>query len=211
MNEGKIKQAGKIAAEVVSYAKSIIKPGMKFLEIADKVDDKVLELGGKPTFPINLSIDEVVTHATPSWNDGGIARGLLKVGIGVHVDDWWAENELWYERQNITKEDFQDYSFKNGLDKGDIILLWNRGDRELGDIIVFEAGFNNPLIHRIVEKNETAFETKGDNNFGQLAAERNIYPSNVLGKGIAKIPGLGWIKLIFFEGSRPAEQRGFCR
>ncbi len=129
---------------------------------------------------------------------------------GVGFDEWWTENELWYERQNITKEEFQDYRFKNGMDKGDIILLWGRGDYDLGDVIVFEAGFKNPLIHRIVEDDEV-MGTKGDNNFGQLSSEKEISEETIMGKGILRIPGLGWIKLIFFEGTRAPEQRGFCR
>ena len=64
-----LKQAGKIASEVVKYAKSIIKPGMPLLEIAEKIESKIQELGGKPAFPVNLSINEIAAHYTPSHND----------------------------------------------------------------------------------------------------------------------------------------------
>ncbi|NCN99109.1 type II methionyl aminopeptidase [Candidatus Pacearchaeota archaeon CG10_big_fil_rev_8_21_14_0_10_35_219] len=91
MNEEKIIKAGKIAKEVVDYAKSIIEPGMKLIDIANKIDDKILELGGKPAFPVNLSINEVAAHSTPAHDSDEIAKGLLKVDIGVHVDGWCAD------------------------------------------------------------------------------------------------------------------------
>jgi len=80
------KKAGKIASEVVKYAKSIIKKDMPLLEIADKIEDKIIELGAKPAFPVNLSINEIAAHYTPSYNDKAKAHGLLKVDIGVHVN-----------------------------------------------------------------------------------------------------------------------------
>lgn len=86
-----LKKAGEIHKRVMDYARSIVKPGMKLLDLAEKIDGKILELGGKAAFPVNLSIDEVAAHATPSHNDEGIARGLLKIDIGVHVDGYVAD------------------------------------------------------------------------------------------------------------------------
>lgn len=86
-----LRKAGKIAKQAVEYAKSIIKPGMKLLEIAEKIEAKIFELGGKPAFPVNLSINEIAAHYTPSYNDEALAQGLLKVDIGVHVDGFVAD------------------------------------------------------------------------------------------------------------------------
>ena len=44
-------EAGKIAVEVKKYAREIIKPGMLILEIAEKIESKIIELGGKSAFP----------------------------------------------------------------------------------------------------------------------------------------------------------------
>ena len=91
MENQKILKAGKIASEVRAYAKSFIKPNMKLLEIAEKIEDKIVKLGGKPAFPTNLSINEIAAHYTPSYNDETLAHGLLKVDFGVHVDGWTAD------------------------------------------------------------------------------------------------------------------------
>jgi methionyl aminopeptidase len=87
----KILQAGEIAKRVKEYAKSIVKPNTSLLEIAEKIENKIFELGGKPAFPTNLSINEIAAHYTPSYNDETIASGLLKVDMGVHIDGFIAD------------------------------------------------------------------------------------------------------------------------
>jgi signal peptidase I len=127
----------------------------------------------------------------------------------LEFDDWWDSNAEWYESKKINKDDFKDFPFRNGLNKGDIILVGGRGGYEIGDVIIFESDFKFPLIHRIVEINSDT-GTKGDNNFNQLPQEMDIPDDKILGKSLFRIPGLGWVKLIFFESTRPDNQKGFC-
>ena len=87
----KIFKAGKIASQVREYAKTIIKKDKLLLEIAEQIENKIIELGGKPAFPTNLSINEIAAHYTPSYDDKTLARGLLKVDFGVHIDGWIAD------------------------------------------------------------------------------------------------------------------------
>ena len=124
-------------------------------------------------------------------------------------DSWWESNSAWYDERNIEKSDFESFPFKNGLNKGDIILVFGYSKVKEGDIIIFKSTTTNPIIHRLVSQNP--LETKGDHNTGQLSIERDISDSAVLGKASARIPLIGWIKLIFFEPLRPKSQRGFCR
>ncbi len=88
MDKEKIIQAGKIAKQVKDYIKLLIKPDMPLLEIAEKIENKIKELGGEPAFPTNLSINNIAAHYTPSYNDETLAHGLLKVDFGVHIDGW---------------------------------------------------------------------------------------------------------------------------
>ena len=129
-----------------------------------------------------------------------------------HPDDfnsWWSRNGVWYKEHGISRESFESFRFENGLNKGDIILVSGRGSYKLGDVLIFNSQYRYPLIHRLVKTEP--YETKGDNNFAQLPGETDIKPEQFVGKAVARLPGLGWIKLIFFEGSKPAEQRGFCK
>jgi len=91
MNKEAIIQAGEIAIKVKEFAKSFIKKDMLLLEIADKIEAKIIELGGKLAFPTNTSINEIAAHYTPLHDDESKAHGLLKVDLGVHVDGWIAD------------------------------------------------------------------------------------------------------------------------
>jgi len=80
------KKAGQIAKQVKEYAKSIIKKDEKLAEIAEKIEAKIIELYGQVAFPVNLSIDDIAAHYTPTLRDETKANGLLKVDIGVNVN-----------------------------------------------------------------------------------------------------------------------------
>ncbi len=95
------RKAGKIAQQVVAYAKEIIKPSLSLLELANKIEDKIEELGGKPAFPVNLAMNEIAAHSTPSSDDSELASGLLKVDIGVHVEGAIADTAF---SLDLTKE-----------------------------------------------------------------------------------------------------------
>lgn len=123
-------------------------------------------------------------------------------------EGWWGKNGPWYTNQDISQEDFASFGFRNGLNKGDIVFVWGHSEIQKGDVIIFHSTYQYPLIHRVIGFDP--LQTKGDHNPGQLPAEQNISESAVIGKAVARVPGLGWLKLIFFEGFKTQEQRGFC-
>jgi len=84
-------QAGEIAKEVKKYAREIIKPGEKLIDIARKIDDKIIELGGELGFPVNLCIDEHAAHYTPTTGDEGVVKGLLTFDVGVTINGYFAD------------------------------------------------------------------------------------------------------------------------
>ena len=98
----KILQAGKICSKVKKWIddSNLVKPGIKLLDIAEAIENKIIELGGKPAFPVNTSINEIAAHYTPSFNDESIASGLLKVDFGVHVDGFVADNAMSFDLEN---------------------------------------------------------------------------------------------------------------
>ena len=100
MNKERIIQSGKIAAQVREFAKSIVKKDMLLIEIADKIENKIIELGGKPAFPTNLSINDISAHYTPSYDDKTLASGLLKIDLGVHIDGWIADTAFSIDLEN---------------------------------------------------------------------------------------------------------------
>jgi len=96
----KILEAGKIASQVRQFAKTIIKKDVPLLEIAEKIEAKIIELKGKPAFPVNTSINEIAAHYTPSHDDETKASGLLKIDFGVHVDGFVADTAMSFDLEN---------------------------------------------------------------------------------------------------------------
>jgi len=124
-------------------------------------------------------------------------------------EGWWESNGLWYEKNGITMDEFKKFKFKDKLNKGDVVLVLGKSNPLIGDVIIFNANYKYPLIHRLVTWKPLG--TKGDHNFNQLRDERSIKQGQVLGKAVARVPAVGWLKLIFFEWTKPKEQRGFCK
>ncbi|MCK9595722.1 type II methionyl aminopeptidase [Candidatus Pacearchaeota archaeon] len=114
----KILKAGEIAKKVKEYANTIAKKGTPLLEIAEKIESKIIELGGKPAFPTNLSINEIAAHYTPSYNDETQAHGLLKIDLGVHVDGWIADTAFSVDLENSVENKKLIEASKNGLKSG---------------------------------------------------------------------------------------------
>jgi len=121
MNKQNILKAGEIAKQVRKYAKTVAKPNMPLLEIAEKIENKIIELGGKPAFPVNLSINEIAAHYTPSYIDESIARGLLKVDFGVQIDGWVADTafsvDLENQKENKELIEASESALKNAIQR----------------------------------------------------------------------------------------------
>ncbi len=134
-----------------------------------------------------------------------VSGSMEHEGIGSEI--WWEENKGWYEKRGITKDDYSGWIFKNGFNKGDIIILYGSKSKDInsGDVIVFQSNSHYPIIHRVVDKwknnEEWYLKTKGDNNGDSYDSlgETEISEDRVIGKSIFKVPYLGWIKIFFVE------------
>ena len=83
----KLKKAGKITAEVREYGKSLIVKDASMVEILDKIEDKIVELGGKPAFPAQISCNHIAAHYCPDDEDKAVLSDqLVCLDVGVHVD-----------------------------------------------------------------------------------------------------------------------------
>ena len=89
----KIKRAGKITAEALKLGEGMIKGGAVIFDIAEAVERKMVEMGGKPAFPANISINEVAAHYSPLVGDGIVVKetDYVKLDIGAHVDGFIAD------------------------------------------------------------------------------------------------------------------------
>ena len=147
MNKEKILKAGRIASEVRKYARTIIKKDIPLLEIAEKIEAKIEELGGKPAFPVNLSINNISAHYTPSHDDKTLAHGLLKVDFGVHIDGWIADNAFSIDLENSEENKKLIQASKDALDNA-IKLIKDKRVVDSGQISTDEIG---DIISKTIE------------------------------------------------------------
>ncbi|MBU1501449.1 MAG: M24 family metallopeptidase, partial [Nanoarchaeota archaeon] len=138
-DEDEIIQAGKIASQVKSFAKTIVKAGIPLLEIAEKIETKILELGGNPAFPVNLSINNIAAHYTPSHEDETLAKGLIKVDFGVHIDGWTADTAFSVDLEDSEENKNLIKASEDGLNAA-LELIQSRLGRAGGALSTSEIG-----------------------------------------------------------------------
>ncbi len=131
-------------------------------------------------------------------------------------DAWWSSGAVcskgwtctqgeYYKQLGISKEDFLQYPFRNGFNKGDIMILYGTSPDKIrkGDVIVYMADRPDPIIHRVISARKIegsyVYSTKGDHNIGSFYFESYIPEENYLGKAVFRIPLLGYIKIIFVK------------
>jgi len=128
-----------------------------------------------------------------------------------NFNQWWNSEALcedrvctqsqFYNMFNITKEEFKDFRFSNGFNKGDVMVLTSAQSIGIGDTVVFFAKDGRPIIHRVVSLDP--IETKGDHNKAQIMTsqlnENNVSRQDLIGKAWFRIPLLGYVKILFVE------------
>ncbi|AEA47872.1 type II methionyl aminopeptidase [Archaeoglobus veneficus] len=128
-------KAGEILRQVRAEAVKLIKPGVRLLEVAEFVENRIVELGGKPAFPCNISINSDAAHFTPKRDDERtFAEGdLVKLDIGAHVDGYIADTAI-------------------SIDLGDNSELVGAAEEALKNAInAIHAGIDTAELGRIIE------------------------------------------------------------
>ncbi len=160
------------------------------------------------SYPIVAVVSESMEHGL--YN--GVMCGKSLPDFKESFDNYWEVCGEWYEQKGITQEQFKAFPFKNGFNKGDVIILWkaNKANLEVGDILVFRGNRPQPIIHRIVDisdsGNEYYIQTKGDHNSKSIEGgmgETHIIEERIVGKGVLRLPYLGWVKILFVDAVRP--------
>jgi len=134
-----------------------------------------------------------------------ICGKVLHYSKSLTLDEYWNVCGDFYEKYGITKNDFMKFSFKNGFNTGDIMILKGvkAEDLKIGDVIVYKGMRPDPIIHRIVKgwtrDGRFYFQTKGDHNEKSNPDELEISEERIIGKALFRIPMLGWIKIGFVE------------
>jgi methionyl aminopeptidase len=86
----KFRLSGRILRETREEMRGYVKENMPIIDVCEKAEGLIREKGGKPAFPVNVSINEVAAHYTSPPNDKSTipAGSIVKVDIGVQVDGY---------------------------------------------------------------------------------------------------------------------------
>ncbi len=130
-------KAGKAVIAAHKLAKTLVKPGALFLEIANKVEAEVLDSGAQLAFPINMSLNEIAAHYSSPINDATVVpdKGLLKIDIGANVNGFIADHAFTVNINGDSELENYVIAAKEALDAA--IALFKPGTKlfELGEAI----------------------------------------------------------------------------
>ena len=88
----KYREAGEILTTVMAEARDLIEPGATHLEVAEHAEGRIREEGAGLAFPVNISVNEEASHATPARDDDTeFGEDVVCLDIGVHVDGYIAD------------------------------------------------------------------------------------------------------------------------
>ena len=144
----KYEKAGEILKKVKEEVVKLVKPGVKLLDVAEFVEKRIVELGGKPAFPCNISINSDAAHFTPKKNDERVFKDgdVVKIDIGAHVDGYIADTAI-----TIDLGDHEELveCAKKALENAIEVVRAGVNTAEIGAVIedtIREFGFN-PVVN----------------------------------------------------------------
>lgn len=165
------KLAGKIAAEARNFGVGLIKPKVSFLEVANKIESKILESGAGLAFPTNISINEIAAHYSPKHNDELVFKkgDVVKLDIGAHIEGYIADTAVTVE---IETKNYSD-------------MIKASSDALDAAIDIMKAGINLVEIGKTVEDKIKSFGFKPISNLTGHSLGRYIIHA---GMSIPNVP-----------------------
>jgi methionyl aminopeptidase len=86
-------KAGEITKRVKAESREMLLPGTSYVDLARFIEGKIVEYGGEPAFPVNISVNNITAHYTPTIDDEHVFSDgdYVKVDIGAQVDGYIAD------------------------------------------------------------------------------------------------------------------------
>ena len=168
----KYKLAGSIAANARSFGKELIKSGVSYLDIVNKIESKILNEGAGLAFPVNISINEIAAHFSPKHNDRLIFQkgDVVKLDIGAHIDGYIADTALTVEVESNINNDL----IKASSEALDIAINY------------MKPGINLANIGAAVQKTITSYGFKPIENLTGHSMQRYLLHAGVSIPSVAK-------------------------
>ncbi|MFH1053765.1 MAG: signal peptidase I [Candidatus Woesearchaeota archaeon] len=148
--------------------------------------------------PIVAVVSGSMEHRmVPSGGNYRICNNYFNEKQKVDFDNFWDICGPFYMTEfGISKENFEAFRFRNGFNKGDIMILYSSKNIKPGDVVVYQ-GQNFPIIHRIAQiTDDGQITTVGDHNGYK---DKSITDDKLIGKAVLRIPYLGYVKILAVE------------
>jgi len=87
------KRSGAILEKTFRLALELTNPGAKLLDIAEKLENHIRSYSAVPAFPVNISINEIAAHYSPTINDESLIpeKSIVKIDCGVSVNGYLSD------------------------------------------------------------------------------------------------------------------------
>jgi len=81
-------KAGKIAAECREYGRGFVKIRASLKDVTEAIEKKLFDLGGKPAFPVQLSLNKDAAHNCAAFDDVYVfsENDMVKIDVGVEIE-----------------------------------------------------------------------------------------------------------------------------
>ena len=89
-----LRRAGRISATALAHGKVMIKPGARLEDIARACEQVILDMGGKPAFPAQLSRNHIAAHYCSAPGDVTEVKpdDIIQLDLGTQVDGYVTDN-----------------------------------------------------------------------------------------------------------------------
>jgi methionyl aminopeptidase len=207
-------KAGKIASTALNYGAKLIKEGESLLHVTEKVEEKIVSLGGDFAFPPQISLNDTAAHFCPTdedkikFKDGDI----VKLDCGVHLEGYVADNARTIVIGNHAKLKLLEEASRAALNAATKVATPGTKLSEVGRAIeneITSRGFN-PIVNLsghglgkfIIHDQPTVpnFEAKGA---GVLKENQVIAIEPFASTGAGMIYESGNATIFSMTGSRP--------
>lgn len=141
------RKAGEILKIIKEESKKLVVSDYKVVDLVEFIENKIIEKGGFPAFPCNVSINSIAAHYTPNLDTDFVLKSgdYVKVDIGCHIDGCIADTA---------------YTVKIGESDDDLINATQEALKNA--IAVVEPGVKTNYIGKIIE------DTIKDFNFNPI-------------------------------------------
>jgi methionyl aminopeptidase len=130
------KRAGTIAAEARDYGVTLLKPGVRFLDVATAIETRIKNNGAGLAFPVNIALNTLAAHYSPRHDDTlTFKKGdVVKLDVGAHVNGYIADTAVTVELETHMYDTMIQAS-SDALEKAIQVLNVGGHLREVGETV----------------------------------------------------------------------------